>query len=158
MLNGLLEQLRRGTQAPGELGGQGTNSFDYPKILGSREQSTMVSNWTEYLRLSKPDHDSALLEICQYEALGEQTSNDEGEPEEPPDEIDGKKVVGIEDGIIIGGDLICYNEFIHFIEQTLPDAISWLGDIWTTSNELLRELAIVVGASTTKTKTTPGSR
>jgi hypothetical protein len=60
---------------------------EYPKILDSREQSSMVSTWTEYLRLSKPSNETALLEICQYEALGEQTYNDEGEPEEPPYEM-----------------------------------------------------------------------
>ena len=130
----------------------------YPKILGSREQSTMVSNWTEYLRLSKPDKDSALLEICQYEALGQQTFDDEGVPEEPPYDIDGKEVVGVEDGIIIGGDLRCWNDSFHFTKQTLPDAIEWLGDNWNSSNELLDELAKAVAASTTKTKIAPGSR
>ncbi|MGJ4901883.1 hypothetical protein ACQR0V_09955 [Bradyrhizobium sp. HKCCYLS2058] len=119
---------------------------EYPKILDSREQSTMVSNWTEYLRLSKPDNERALLEICQYESLGEQTSDDEGVPEEPPDEIDGKRVIGVEDGIIIGGALVCYNDSISFTKQTLPDAISWLDDYWHSSDELVGELARAVGA------------
>src|SRR3954447_25776699 len=96
---------------------------EYPKILDFREQSTMVSNWTEYLRLSKPSSDSALLGICQYETLGEQTYDDEGVPEEPPDEIDGKEVVRVEDGQIVEGDLVCFNDSFHFTKQNLPDAI-----------------------------------
>jgi hypothetical protein len=129
---------------------------DYPKILDSREQSTMVSNWTEYLRLSKSSCDSALLEICGHEVLGEQTCNDEGEPEEPPTKIDGKDVIGVEDGMIIGGDLKCHNDehMFRFTKQTLPDAINWLDtNRWGSSDELLGELAIAVGASTKKTKT-----
>ena len=119
----------------------------------------MVSTWTEYLRLSKSDKDSALLEICQYEALGQQTWDDEGVPEEAPDEIDGKKIVGVEDGIIIGGDLTCWNDSVRFTKQTLPDAIEWLGDNgWNISNELADELAKAVGASTSKTRTAPRSK
>jgi hypothetical protein len=121
---------------------------EYPKILDSRDQSTMASRWTEYLRLSKPSNDSALLEICQYESLAW-----DGVPEELPDEIDGKKVVGVEDGIIIGGDLVCRydTDSFQFTKQTLPDAISWLGDNWKSSDRLLRKLAIAIGASITKT-------
>jgi hypothetical protein len=36
----------------------------YPKILASQESSSMVSTWTEYLRLDKKNHNSAVLEIC----------------------------------------------------------------------------------------------
>lgn len=126
---------------------------EYPRILGSREQSSMVSTWTEYLRLSKPDTDSALLEICQYEALGERTWDGEGEPVDAPDEIDGKNVVGVEDGMVIGGELQCGNGSFHFTKQTLPDAIEWLGDNWNISDDVCHELAEAVGATTGSTTT-----
>jgi hypothetical protein len=80
-------------------------SNEYPKVLGSREFSTMVSTWTEFLRLSKADADTALLEACQYEALGV-LDEPKGDGEEPivPEEIGGKKVIGVDDGyIIVGG-------------------------------------------------------
>jgi hypothetical protein len=38
----------------------------------------MASTWTEYLRLDKEDDNSAVLEICQYEVLGEARSDEEG--------------------------------------------------------------------------------
>jgi hypothetical protein len=121
---------------------------EHPKILGSREQSSKVSTWTEYLRLNKPGKNSALLEICMYEALGEQTRDEEGEPLEPPAEIGGKKVVGVDDGIIIGGDLTCWkHEYsFSFTRDTLPDAIGWLGaQGWKGSDKFLPELAKAVG-------------
>jgi hypothetical protein len=39
---------------------------EYPKILDSREQSTMVSNWTEYLRLSSGVRPISLEHEAQY--------------------------------------------------------------------------------------------
>ena len=70
---------------------------EYPKILASQESSTMVSTWTEYLRLDKKDDNSAVLETCQYEVLGEVQSDEEGNQILPPD-IDPEDVVRIEDG------------------------------------------------------------
>ena len=58
---------------------------EYPKILASQESSTMVSTWTEYLRLDKKDDNSAVLETCQYEVLGEVQSDEEGNQILPPD-------------------------------------------------------------------------
>jgi hypothetical protein len=123
---------------------------EYPKILGSREQSSMASTWTEYLRLSKPHKNSPLLEICMYEGLGEQKWNEDGEPAELPDKINGKKVVGVDDGIIVGGALGCYSDddSLSFTKHTLPDAISWLASHkWKSSDELLPEItkAVIIG-------------
>ena len=36
---------------------------EYPKVLDSRKASTMMSTWTEYLRLRKEDEGTAVLEI-----------------------------------------------------------------------------------------------
>ncbi|WP_426611833.1 hypothetical protein [Bradyrhizobium sp. McL0616] len=77
---------------------------EYPKILASQESSTMASTWTEYLRLDKEADNGAVLEICQYEVLGEMQSDEEGNQILPPD-IDPEDVVRIEDGYICGGAL-----------------------------------------------------
>ena len=107
----------------------------------------MASTFTEYLRLSKTGEDSALLEICMYEALGELRWDEEGEPAEPPAEIDGKTVVGVDDGIIVGGDLTCSNDddLFFFTKNSLPDAIGWLASKgWESGDGLVAELAKAV--------------
>ena len=126
---------------------------EYPKILASQESSTMVSTWTEYLRLNKKDDKSAVLEICQYEVLGEVQSDEEGNEIVPPD-IDPADVVQIEDGYICGGTLACGDDqSFQFTTETIPKAIEWLKDNgWKCNTELLAELAKAVGASTSETR------
>jgi hypothetical protein len=122
---------------------------EYPKILASQESSTMVSTWTEYLRLKKKDDCSAILEICQYEVLGEAEYDDEGKCTLPPG-IEPKDVVGIEDGLVVGGILGCGDDqSFQFTRETLPNAIDWLHENgWKPNTKLLAELAKAVGAST----------
>jgi hypothetical protein len=99
---------------------------EYPKILASQESSTMVSTWNEYLRLGKEGDNSAVLEICQYEVLGEVQSDEEGNQILPPD-IDPDDVVKIEDGYICGGVLECWDgQSFLFTRETIPAAIEWL--------------------------------
>ena len=120
---------------------------EYPKVLDSRKASTMMSTWTEYLRLSKEDEGTAILEICMYEALAELEANDEGKVV-VPEEVYGVKVVGVEGGIIIGGELICDNneKRFTFTQATLADAISWLeAQRWKASEQTLEELTRSVG-------------
>jgi hypothetical protein len=122
---------------------------EYPKILASQESSNMASTWTEYLRLDKRDDSSAILEICQYEVLGEVQSDEEGNQTLPPD-IDPEDVVRIEDGYICGGVLSSeYGESFRFKTETISEAVEWLKDNgWKCNIELLVELAKAVGAST----------
>ena len=125
---------------------------EYPKILTSKESSSMVSTWTEYLRLDKKDNNSAVLEICQYEVLGEMQSDEEGNDILPPN-IDPEDVVRIEDGYIICGGVLTskYGESFQFTTETIPEAIKWLKDNrWKCTTELLAELAKAVGASTSE--------
>jgi hypothetical protein len=118
---------------------------EYPKILASQESSTMASTWTEYLRLDKKDDNSAVLEICQYEVLGQMQGDEEGNPMLPPD-IDPKEVVRIEDGYICGGVLTSeYGASMQFTTETISEATEWLKDNgWKCNAELLAELAKAV--------------
>jgi hypothetical protein len=129
---------------------------EYPKILSSQEGSSMVSTWNEYLRLNKNDDNSAVLEICQYEVLGEAGFDEEGNMIVPPD-IDPKDVVGIEDGCVVGGALTSeYGESFQFTAETISEAIEWLKkNRWECSADLLDDLAKAVGAKAQPTKTTP---
>jgi hypothetical protein len=66
-------------------------SDEYPKIIEEREQSTMVSCWTEYLQLRRHDHGSAVIAICQYEALAHVSKFEDEEGNLTlPSQIDGK--------------------------------------------------------------------
>ena len=65
------------------------------------------------MRLRKEDEGTAVLEICMYEALAELEADDEGKVV-VPEEIYGVKVIGVEGGIIIGGELSCDNDKRRF--------------------------------------------
>jgi hypothetical protein len=82
------------------------------EIIDSRENSTIVSTWTEYLCHRKNGDGTHTFAICGYESLAEaQEYYDEDTDEyEIPDEIDGKRVMGIEDDIIVGGGLDYYDD------------------------------------------------
>lgn len=118
----------------------------YPKILASQESSTMASSWTEYLRLDKKANNSAVLENCQYEVLGEAEYDDEGNLTLPP-KVNPEDVVRVEDGYICGGVLTSeYGEAFLFDAGTIPDAIEWLkNNGWKCNAELVAELAKAVG-------------
>jgi hypothetical protein len=70
------------------------------------------------------DEKTALLELCQYEVLGELQPSEDGERFVFPEEIDPSEVVGTEDGIIIGGQLLCSDDDSFCFEQ---DTIQSLG-------------------------------
>ena len=113
---------------------------DYPKIISTHEVSTMVSTWNEYLRLNKNDDGTAKLEVCQYEALGQVECDEEGNDLPVPDQINGKEVIGVEDGYIIGGTLICHDDkSIIYGPGEIDDAVSWLKSEGF-DNDLIAEL------------------
>jgi hypothetical protein len=120
---------------------------EYPKVLTWKEASSMASTWTEYLRLSKAGENTAVLEVCMYEGLGELVRNDDEELI-LPEQIDGKKVLGVEDGIIFGGELMCWGDekTFSFAQTTLKDAVAWLrAQHWNITAELVHELTKAVG-------------
>ena len=99
------------------------------EILASQEQSTPVSTWTEHLCLSSASDGVGRVEICGNVVLGEQAFDDEGEPLELPDEIDGCAVMTAEDGYIIGWDLVpCDDEATFtYTAETVGEAMDWIG-------------------------------
>jgi hypothetical protein len=122
---------------------------EYPKVLASKEASGMVSTWTEYLRLDKAAENMAVLDVCRYEGLGELVRDDYEEDVILPEQIDGKKVIGIEDGIIFGGELMCWSteQKFPFAQATLEAAIAWLrAQHWKITEELVCELTKAVGS------------
>ena len=100
---------------------------DYPKILTSHQTSTMVSTWNDYLRLDKNDDGTAKLEICQYELLAEVEFDEDGNELPVPESIHGEKIVGVEDGYIVGGALACYDDRpLIYRPGEIIVAIEWL--------------------------------
>ena len=98
------------------------------EIIASREGSSMVSTWIEYLCVRRVSPGQGRVEICQYEALAEFEDTDEdGNDVEPPDEYEGKIVVGVEDGYLVGGDLACWDDR-HFAygKHTIDEALDWI--------------------------------
>lgn len=79
------------------------------RILQAIECSSMVSHWTEYLCLEMRDGRS-VLSHRRYDVLAEVSDyafeTDDGDDEyRIPEVIEGKPVVGTEDGYIVGGEL-----------------------------------------------------
>ena len=79
------------------------------KVVDSIEQSTMVSNWTEYLCLHRSPGLRWRLDIRGFEVVGE-SHEYEDEDGELPDTIDGWDVVGTEDGFVIINNLVLYSD------------------------------------------------
>src|SRR5262245_61190377 len=99
----------------------------YPKILTSRESSTMVITWNEYLRLHKNDDGTATLEICQYMPLAEVGYDEDGNELAVPEYANGEKVVGVEDGVIVGGALAWHDErSLVYGPDQIDLAVEWL--------------------------------
>jgi hypothetical protein len=78
---------------------------DNPQILSVRLAAGLASAWSEYLCMTK-QNDGVTLDVRQYEVLAEveKFENADGELK-LPDIIDGKAVIGAEDGFIVGGEL-----------------------------------------------------
>ena len=100
------------------------NSDNAPWILiAKREVSTIVSTWNEYLALRSKGPLQAEIAVCNYESLGEREYDEEGELKDLPFEIGSKPVIGVEDGIIVGGNLECWDE--RHAVLTISDAGSF---------------------------------
>jgi hypothetical protein len=124
---------------------------DYPKILQTREASSMVSTWNEYLRVDRNGDGTAKLEICRYEALTEAEYDEDGNELPLPAQIDGKDVIGVEDDYVVGGSLSCWDDrFLVFSIGEIEVAISWLkSNGFKTGTEIIGELqkAVEIGKS-----------
>jgi hypothetical protein len=91
-------------------------------IIASREQSSMVSSWTEYLCLQRDVAGAFKLFTGQYEALAEreQFFNEETGDYDIPDEIDGQVVAGADDDYVVGGELAYFDDE-QAVSFTSPD-------------------------------------
>ena len=119
-------------------------SVDIHKI-DSREESTMVSNWTIHLCAKKINNN---LKICHMhrKVLGELSDfqeydeNDELISDGYPEEVDGEMVYGIEDDFVLGYDLEEDEQYDHMLIElslTFPesDIIKFLkNERWDVSN------------------------
>lgn len=102
------------------------------KILMSREESSMVSTWDVHLCLETAGG-TLQLSNRQYEGLASvhdyEVESEEGDVEyDLPDEIDGKAVVGISDDMVVGGELVYFDEddSIELSVGELKAARGWL--------------------------------
>jgi hypothetical protein len=113
---------------------------EYRKVLTMQEGSGMTSVWNEYFCLTPNGNGTATLEVCQYEALAE-IPQDEGWDEVLPGEIEGKKVVGVEDDFIVGGELECYDDgrVFTFSSAEIQRAIDWIkSEYFEVTDEIVR--------------------
>ena len=93
----------------------------------------MASTWTEYLCLCK-DGDRVVLSSRGYEVLGDiysyEVEDEDGEVQHTlPETIDGKSVVGIEDGeYVVGGELVLHDDDAEVTLQLgdIEEARDWL--------------------------------
>ena len=105
------------------------------EILMSGEESSMVSTWTVYLCLEKLEGGAVQLSERQYEGLGMAdeyaVETEDGDTEyELPDEIDGKTVVGIDDEVVVGGDLTLWDDSrsVRLGPGQLQEATAWVSE------------------------------
>ncbi len=106
------------------------------EIIASREQSTMVNTWMEYLCLATTATGRWRLFTGRYEALAELASyyNEETEEHELPDVIKGKPVQGSDEDYVVGGELECFEdeEVVEFDSLDEPQVAVWLdGSRWS---------------------------
>lgn len=138
-------QTRTPTSLPRPKSGRAMSN--YPKILKTQEASSMVSIWNEYLRLNKNDDGTATLEICQYETLAEVEYDEDGNELPLPTQVNGKDVIGVEHGYIVGGPLSCCGDrFLVFGPGEIDVATAWLkSQRFETDNEMIVALQEAVG-------------
>ena len=99
------------------------------RILSEREAATLGSSWKEYLTIRNIGPGRAKLEICRYEVLAEwyAREDDEGNEIPLPGVYNGKKVVGVEDGYLVGGKLEASDSHWFEVNDTsMGDAVRWI--------------------------------
>jgi len=122
---------------------------EYPKIIAVREGSGRTSVWNEYLCLNLNGPGKAALQVCRYEALAEYERPEDDESEIPlPTEIDGKAVVGVEDGYVVGGELARYDdwELVYGIDE-IDDVVKQLKDRFAVDDGIVEQLRMAVSST-----------
>lgn len=101
------------------------------ELIAVRTESTMVSSWNEYLCVRNLSDGKAIVEICGYETLSPdewEWEDEEGNENTLPEKFNGKSVVGVEDGYLVGGDLQCFNEEDRkeYDKEGLEQVLTWI--------------------------------
>ncbi len=110
-------------------------------ILMTMEKSSMASTWQVMLKLTKLGNKNWELSECANEWIGsfydlipEDDQFDANGEMRLPDMIDGRRVIGIQDGEWLLGEDIVDGETITFSKETLAKAKSFLQEHeWTLS-------------------------
>ena len=79
------------------------------KVITSKEQSTLASNWTECLCIHRVPDGKWCIDIRSYEVAGE-SSEYEDDDGNLPDAIGGLAVVGTEDGYVVVDNLVLHSD------------------------------------------------
>jgi hypothetical protein len=107
------------------------------KTIDTREGSSLASTWSEDLCLKRVSQTHFELFVGGYEVVGETSDffDEETGDEEIPDEIGGYPVRGIEDGYVIGGEIIKNEEYgeVQFADLEAAEVQEWLTGVeWNT--------------------------
>ena len=99
-------------------------------MLAKRNDSFMDYSWTEYLTISKGLTKRFLIATAEYQALAEASIyfNRATETYNLPEAISGQKVVGVENGYVIGGNLWIDSDDTGYAFDDLgdPEITNWL--------------------------------
>jgi hypothetical protein len=112
--------------------------IDEIKIIDSRECSTLASTWSEDLCLMRVSETHFELFVGGYDVVGETSDffDEETGEEEIPDEIGGYPVRGVEDGYVIGGEIVKNEEYgeVQFADLEAAEVQEWLTGVeWNTN-------------------------
>ena len=120
------------------------------QIVASREGSTMASTWSEDLCLKKITNTKFELFIGGYEVVAEESDffDEETGEEEVPDEIDGFPVRGIEDGYVIGGEILKNedNGEIQFSIFDTKEVSDWLKSVKWDDVDTIQSVKIALAS------------
>lgn len=118
------------------------------KTIDTREGSSPASTWSEDLCLKRVSQTHFDLFVGGYEVVGETSDffDEETGEEEIPDEIGGHPVRGVEDGYVIGGEIVKNEEYgeFQFSDFKAADVRGWLESVNWEHAALLQEIADIV--------------
>ena len=112
-------------------------------IVAERENSSMASNWTEYLCLCNGKEQAFQLFTGMYEdlAVASDYYNEETCDYNLPEQINGKMVVKIDDDVVVGGELgfTEFEDMIEFNQLDDPQLVQWLTNSRWNNNEKIKK-------------------
>ena len=112
------------------------------RIISSREGSSPASSWSEDLCLKRVSDTEFELFVGGYEVVAEVSDffDEETGEEEVPEEIGGHPVRGIEDGYVIGGEILKNEDDgeVQFSDPEISEVKEWLASVdWNTEQVFL---------------------